>query len=267
MKNNNLKEIKPIYIQDTSPQNDNELSLIDLALILVKHKKMIVLVILLFFILGVAKSLMSTKSYTFNTSIEIGSQVIDGVIQPFESSETLLAKLQFSFIPQSLIEYYSSSNEQVRYKINSHSPQGSNIIILDAIGAEAEARTLSELLLNITQKIITDHNRIHLATQQRLKAIKSQAESELELLSSNKDNQDEKKRLLRSRIDVYSSQLANLRQTRQIFPPIKSHDSVSKSGKVIVTIFTLIGIFVAVFISFFAEFVIKVREKSKSSNS
>ncbi len=67
-------------------------------------------------------------------------------------------------------------------------------------------------------------------------------------------------------IEVYSSQLANLRETREILPPMKSIEPTGgTSGKLIIIIAAFAGIFLGVFSAFFAEFVAKIREACRQN--
>ena len=66
-------------------------------------------------------------------------------------------------------------------------------------------------------------------------------------------------------IELYSSQLANLRKTREILPPMKSIEPTGTSRKLIVIISAFAGVFLGVFSAFFAEFVAKIREASRQN--
>ena len=108
MKDKDLPEVKPIYIHEASYSTDDEISLVDLALVLVKRIKLISLIIVIFILFGFVITQFVTKQYTYSTSLEIDNQMIGGNIKAFESPHTLLAKLEHSFIPQALNELSKS---------------------------------------------------------------------------------------------------------------------------------------------------------------
>ena len=162
MKNNDLQEIKPVYVHEASYSTEDEISLLDLAMVVVKRKKLFSLIFTGFIALGIAAALLNPKKYTYSTSIEIGSQIISGTISPFESPQTLLAKTQHVFIPQTLNEQRQTNPEDKKiYKITASIPKSSIIIILEIKGAEDETDLLKSLLQDIAQKAILDHSRIY----------------------------------------------------------------------------------------------------------
>ncbi|MCW9014466.1 MAG: Wzz/FepE/Etk N-terminal domain-containing protein [Gammaproteobacteria bacterium] len=266
MNSNNLKEIKPIYIQEAIPYADDEISLIDLAMVLILRKKMIGIILTLFIALGITAALLIPKKYTYSTSIEIGSQIINGTINSFESPQTLLAKLQHSFIPRTLNEHQQLNPEDdKKYKINASIPKSSEIIVLEIKATEDQADSVIKLLQNITQKATQDHSRIFESVKRNLQSRLQQANTKLAKLGSGTDNQGEKTSL-QDNIENYSAQLANLRNTREILPPMKSIEPTGTSRILIVIIAIFSGLFIAIFTAFFAEFATKVREKSSESS-
>lgn len=257
MKNNDLHESRSLY-----PPND-ALNLIDLVIILVKRKMLIILTTIFFLVLGIAAASITTKKYTYSTSLEIGSQLISGSIVTFESPQTLLAKLQYNFIPQVLNEQTLINNNAPRkYKIKTSIPKMSNLIIISVKGTEEDADTIKTLLHNTTQKVVLDHNHIYKSIKSDLSLQLEENIKTLSKLSSNADNRDERNSL-RNRVAVQSSLLTNLRNTREISPPIKSVESSSINIKLIIIAMTITGLLTAVFIALFAEFITKVQEKIK----
>ena len=265
MKDSNIQELKPVYIHEANYSADDEISLIDLAMVLVNRKKLIGLIFIGCIVLGIAAALLIPKIYTYSTSIEIGSQIISGTISPFESPETLLAKMQHVFIPQALNEQRQTNPEDKKiYKITASIPKSSIIIVLEIKGAENGTDLLKSLLQNITQKAILDHSRIYDSVRKNITSRLKQATSELQILKKTDDNETEittQQRL----IEVYSSQLANLRETREILPAMKSIEPTGTSRRLIVIVAAFAGVFLGVFSAFFAEFIAKVRETSKQN--
>jgi uncharacterized protein involved in exopolysaccharide biosynthesis len=267
MKNNNLQEGKPVYIHEPYYSTDDEISLIDLTMVLVRRKRMIAITTTFIIALGVIAALLTPKSYTFSTTIDIGSQIIGGTIKPFESPQTLLAKIQHVFIPQTLNEQRQTNSEDIKnFKIKASIPKNSVIIILKINGTENESDLITGLLQNVTQQAIQDHQRIYNAAKQNLLALKEQLKTELAALEPAKDNWANERRLLKSNLEVHVAALANLRNTHEIMPPMRSIEATGTSRKLIVIIAAFLGIFLAVFAAFLAEFIAKVKEKSQADN-
>ena len=263
MKNNELQEVKPIYIHDARYSSNDEISLIDLAKILIKRKKLISIIIICFLIAGVIAALAIPQKYTYSTSIEIGSQILNGSIEAFEPPETLLAKLQHSYIPQVLTEQRLTDSENKRtYRIKANIPKNSTIIVIEVKETEDKADLMKTLLSSITQNAINDHKRIFESVKLNLQSQLKIANTKLANLGSNTDNQAEKYRL-QSSIEGLSTQLTNLRNTRTVVPTIRSLQPTGVSRRLIAIMAGIAGLFTAVFAAFFAEFAAKVREEDQ----
>ena len=265
MKNSDKQELKPVYIHEVNYSADYEISLVDLVIVLIRRKKMIAIITTVIISLGVITALLVPKSYTFTSSIEIGSQIINLAIRPFESPETLLAKIQHVFIPQALNEQRQTDPEdETKYKINTSIPKSSAIIVLEIKGTEDKTDLFKSLLQSITQKAILDHSRIYDSVRNNITSRLKQATSELQILKQSNDNETELA-TQQNLIENYSSQLAIFRETREILPPMKSIEPTGTSRKLIVIISAFAGVFLGIFSAFFAEFVAKIREASRQN--
>lgn len=257
------QELKPVYIHEANYSAKDEISLVDLALILIRRKIMIAVIFFSIVALGVVTAWLTPKSYTFSTSIETGSRVIDGTVIPFEAPEPLLAKMQNVFIPQTLNEQRQSNPEDKKqYKIIARIPKSSVIIVLEIKGTEDKADLMTTLLQKITRQAVQDHKRIHDAVKNSLIALKKRSETELISLGAKGDSLEGKTQILHENIEIYQSQLANLRNTREILPPMRSIEPTGTSRKLIMIIAIFAGVFLGVFSAFFAEFIAKVKERS-----
>lgn len=267
MKNNDLQDLTPVYVRQTDYSTDDEISLVDLARALARRKKMIAIISTLIIALGVLAALLTPKSYTYSTSIEIGSQLVDSAIKPFSSPETLLAKIQHAFIPRVLNEQQQVDPEGKKiYTIKTSVPKNSTIIILEIKGTEDESGLITNLLQQVTQQAIEDHRRIYNAVKTNLNALIQQSKAELAAIDSENINLMDKKRHLKSRIESHQAALVNLQNTREISPPTKSIKPSGTSKKLIVSIAIFGGIFLAVFSAFFAEFIAKVKEQTQDES-
>jgi len=263
MKNNNLQDIKPTYLQETRYASDDAISLIDITIILLNRYKLITFVLIGFLILGIAIALLIPNKYTYSTSLEIGSQIINGEVRAFESPQTLLAKLQHSFIPKALLNHkQANAADKEIYTLSASIPKSSNIIVLETKGTEKQAKLLSQLLHNVTQKSVKDHSRFYESVKLNLTSRLNVGIDELKSLKQSNNNQTEISNQ-QNLIELYSSQLANLRNTRELLPPMQSLEPSGASGGLIIIIAAFAGLFVGVFVAFIAELISKVKDATK----
>ena len=267
MKNHTTNNQKPVYIHEVNYASDSEISLIDLVMVLIRHRWTIVTITIFAFILGLTVVFSMPKKYTYTTSIEIGSQIINGNIKFFESPQTLLAKLQHGFIPKTLDEHrQAATKDSAKYSIKASIPKNSEIIVIEIKGTEDNAEKIIKLLQSVTTKAIHDHKRIYEAVKKNLISLEEQAKNELDSLGQRK-NQEERRKFLKGAIAVHKSELANLSNTREILPPMQSINAAGPSRKLIVIIATLAGIFLGVFSAFLSEFIAKVKERNFSTGN
>jgi len=144
----------PYYIED-------EISLVDLWVVLVRHKTLLFGSLVFCVVVGMLIAFLLNKQYTYTTSIELGSRIVNSGIVPIEEPQTLLAKIQESFIPMVLQEYYGNNqNSNIHIKMDSRIPKGSEIIVISSKGPEEKENTFKQLQLAVVERVREDHKRI-----------------------------------------------------------------------------------------------------------
>lgn len=265
MKNNN-QELRPIYIGESSNYNDDDISLIDLAITIVRRKVLFFRVFVLIFALGTTFALLVPNKFTYSATIEVGWQIIGGTIKYIETPKTLIAKLEHGYITQTLTEHRQTHPEDTKkYIINAKTPEAdSSIILLQTSGRESQSEILKGFLQTIIQKAVQDHNRMYQSIKNDMESRLKQANNSLKLLRNSKDNETEVASY-QNIIESLSSRLANLHNTREALPPIKSLEPTSTSRVTMVIASILTAIFLGIFAVFTAEFLSKIKEKQKIS--
>ncbi|HHI93652.1 MAG TPA: hypothetical protein ENK04_09105 [Gammaproteobacteria bacterium] len=329
---------------------EDEINLVDLWLVLVKHRTLMVAVVVLCVLAGIMFALLVPPKYQYSTSIELGTRLSGNNVVVIESPETLLAKIQESYIPlarqQYLIEHPAMEGVP---KIEARIPKGSQVIVLSSKGAERDGVTHKAVQQAVIDMITADHGRITDVLRKETEILQNQAVAKLEelkddatliqarekrledvsaLLTSQakevrddlaqarmdranaiKQTKDESRALTlmmldsgvqqyrqrlaqieeRLKIKVVDSrdtlvrqlasnrrtqlsqqdtigkleiQLANLRETRALMPPMRSPEAKGPGGALIVMLALVLGLMLGVFAAFFAEFLSKVRNQS-----
>lgn len=259
------QNLKPVYIHEAVlTQNGDEISLVDLALVLIKRKKLIIGITLLFTLAGIALALLTPKHFKVTASITVGSQLVDGQFRSFENINSVLAKTEINFIPYVLSQFHANqaAKLQKRYNISVSIPKGSDILLLQAQGESSDTETLKDLLGRVSQMVITDHQRIHDALRLDMQTQIEGLRLQLAQLGKSPGEKIES-RYVQLQIKSLQQQLANLQPTRQILQPMLDDNPTGKNRKLIVIGALIIGLFLSVFAAFFAEFLTKVREKQQ----
>lgn len=170
--NNSNQYPTPIYAED-------EISLIDLVTVLVRRKKTIYWVFFIILILGIITAFLSPKKYSYSTTIEIGQRIEKGEVKLIDETETLLAKINNSYIPLALQAYYKANPEDEKiYKVEASIPKKSHIIILTSKGMGKEDVILKSLSEEVIKKVVLDHSRL-------INIIKKNYELQIKLIENN----------------------------------------------------------------------------------
>jgi len=177
--NPNQQGIPTYYYED-------EISLIDLWLVLVRRKKLLIATFLAIVVMGLVAAFVMPKKYSYSTSIEIGSRVIEDRVQPIESPQTLLAKISESYIPFVQLQYRNeSSGDDNIYKLSARVPKDSQIIVLESSGSEEQEAVYKDLQQRVINQVQSDHKRILEVIRKELEISRNEAINKLEELKDN----------------------------------------------------------------------------------
>ena len=157
-------------------QQEDEISLIDLFLVLVKQKKIIFVVTLLCVLGGIIFALIKPKLYTYSTTIEIGATVSedgDGSVRLIDQPDNVVAKIKESYIPQVQHEYLKNHPNASPPKIDVRIPKGSELVILESKAKFDDAKTQLELHESVLDRLINNHKK-------RLNFSRNQIQSKLD---------------------------------------------------------------------------------------
>ena len=188
---------------------EDEISLVDLWLVLVKRKNVFFFIILISFLAGLLYAFLKPLAYEFSTSIEVGLRS-DGVV--IEPTQSVLAKLQEAYIPLVLSVHNVDVPEEAKItEIKSSVAKGSDIIRLSVKGNESNESVYKSLLNSVVEKITTDHKRVSslvkndlLLSIKKQENISSQLTNEFILMQSQMKRLDKKEQLLNKRIESLS---------------------------------------------------------------
>lgn len=262
MKEKTLQENKLDNAHQVNFSTNDEINLTDLALILIRRKTLVLIIFISVLVASIIFSVLTPRAYTYSTTIEVGSQIINGSLKPLESAHTLVAKIEYNYIPLILNQLkQSDSKNKTIYRVKSSVLKSSNIALLEIKGTEAESETLIAILEKASQQAVQDHTRIYQSIKSSLEAQLKQRTADLKFLKKSNNNETE---IIsnRAHIEALSLQLANLRNTKQIQTPIRSIEPTSISKTLTIIISAFAGILLGIFIAFVTEFVVKIKKNN-----
>lgn len=191
------------------PRDDDEISLIDLWLVLARRRRLVLGTVLACLGLGLAWAFLKTPEYRYWATIEIGSRIIGERAELLESPTSAAAKLRENYVPDA-IHKYVDGGEKVDWipEIDVSTPKDSGVIVLAAKSAREYEGAIAQLLSSAAQSLEVDHQRIladvRMSLESDAKAAANQLEElkgELEILESEKKRLAVREELLRTDIE------------------------------------------------------------------
>ncbi len=155
-----LKSEKEFPRGITGAPVENEISLVDLFLILVKHKKWIALSLIASLSVGLFYVYRTSKVelYQYTTQIELADLIYKE--KKIDSVGNTLAKLENSYIPYVLNDYAERNPGYGYPAVKASVPKGSDLILLQSKGSIASNALHKEAQESITEKLLIDHKAI-----------------------------------------------------------------------------------------------------------
>ena len=201
-------------------EHDDEISLIDLWIVLVRRKWVIAGVLLLCILLGLGWVLLKPPTYQYESAIQIGQVITDGSLQPIAPVESVLATIQETYIPLARSRLLSA-DEVGGFKLDARSPSGSELIVMSGEGAPAQQHKYLQLLQSVIEQVRASQLSRFEAAREAVERERGSAESQLEQLKAEASlSQEQLKRLddwtqtLGRRLQSARSDLQALRQQR-----------------------------------------------------
>ncbi|MCW8956489.1 MAG: Wzz/FepE/Etk N-terminal domain-containing protein [Gammaproteobacteria bacterium] len=150
---------EPVFRQ---PYPDDEIDLVDLWLVLIRHKTVIAVIACLVLLAGSLFALSMPTKFNYSTSIQIGAVVeMDSGRNHFvfiEEPETVLAKINETYIPYALNRYSNENPDSlIQPDIKARIPKKSSLIVLEARGEEKYEAIYQTLLKAVAEMVVEDH--------------------------------------------------------------------------------------------------------------
>ncbi len=272
---------------------DDEISLVELWLVLVKRWKIVCIIFSLSLTLGVIIALSTPIKFLFSTTVEL-AQVNSKLV---ESIGSVLAKLKHSHIPQVL----GTEKDGELFEVEANNPRGSKMLVLTSLGLATDAEVIRRLHHSILDLLIKDQRALAEALDTPRKKKYSLLESQISIdtgrISKLKQSEKRLENALvalgdtaissqEGGIDLLQAQALNAhalmgaedamidyqsrlfelksaielsRQTTAGEVAVRSLKPSGIGAMAIILLSAMIGIFVGILAAFFLEFIAKAR--------
>ncbi len=147
----------PIYKRDT-------IDLVDVYLLIDKRRKILILVVICFMLVGFLSTISKQPVYLYTTTIAIGSSVSKNRASGFESIQTVQNKIEKSFIPLVLSQYASEHPgerpDDYIGNIKVSIPKRSEVVVLTSKAKAKHGDIIKMLQQRVVDMLSKDHEYI-----------------------------------------------------------------------------------------------------------
>ena len=185
MTNNNLPARR-----EAEFRYDDEISLVELWLVLAKHRLVIVLSTLALGALGVAYALLTPAQYEYSTSLQIGSRLAGSDYRLIEPPAAVVARINRGYLP---VLHRELVPERERLEIEARTEGDGGLIVVSGEATEEDGELFLGILSRVSDKVIEEHERLIDDFRQQLVLQQQQANIRLEALQA--EAEDVRKRL------------------------------------------------------------------------
>jgi hypothetical protein len=237
-----LHEITPAAtpaLVDRQWLEDDSINLVDLWLELSKRKHIILSAIVVALATGSLIALFSPTKYSYTTSIALGTKLehsnAGDTSALIEEPQTVLAKIQESYIPLAQQQYRQQhAGEEKNYQIEAHNPKGSQLIVIQAKGAEEDGPAYLQHLQMVTNYIVKDHQHVMDIERGRIQTQLALAKIKLEELTDPSTLATQQKQL-EAQLNSARIKLDELQDPRVLaVPRQKLEGQLAREGKKLV---------------------------------
>jgi hypothetical protein len=197
---------------------DDDISLVDVALLLIKHKRVLFAVFASIMLLGLSAILFMPKTYDYKAVLEIGSYRLpeqDGVLgkrQEIESITQVKSKLEKRFIPAVWLAYNQQNPDAGFPSVKVSAPTDSNVIELNVTGDQAKTQMYIELLNQVSANLISDHNQKLLDVREQVMQAIEKQRIKVGEYAAELENAKAEQRVLRKRMSEIQQEKTMLTQ-------------------------------------------------------
>lgn len=162
---------------------DDEISLIDLWIILVRRRWVVAGVLLLCLVLALGWALLKPPTYQYESTIQVGQVFTAGGLRPIESVNSVLARIQEVYIPLARGRLLTA-DALGGFKLDASSPEGSELVVISGEGVASQQSTYLRLLQDVIEQLRADLLPRFQAAREAIERERGNAETRLEQLKA-----------------------------------------------------------------------------------
>lgn len=260
-----------------------EIDLVDLAIVLVRRWRVMLVVLLLTVVLGATVAWLKGVNYEYSAIVDIGQRP-DGVL--LDSPDAVQTSIRNAIVPAIAATTETEELQELARRVKVEGIQGSGTVIVKVLAPKAMESQVSQLFAQIRERLIVRQaaafERLIKPLQEQIAAreaeiaVLSQELTKLEAELPNVTDQarlllidrigrlQQARRVAQREVALLSTDIGRTAPTRMSEDPQRSISKQGTSSTLIVALSAALGVVLAVFAAFFAEFAAHVRARLRS---
>lgn len=245
--------------------DDDEISLVDLAKILIKRWKAVVITFTVIVLGALAYALMQERGYQYVSIYHVAEQAPAGNNSQaaLESPDAVIAKIQNLYlgpVTRELLE--SSGRERLPFEITLSNPEDTLLVRIISEASEANQELVTRMHEQLLAKIAEDQSQLLARNRERLE---QQLESAQQTLAAAEEGGADGELLgvLMSRVVELENKLTQLSEGQAAQEAVQSLEPTGTSRMLILALGIVLGGVLALMAAFFSHFASLVRASIK----
>ncbi|MCG2634290.1 MAG: Wzz/FepE/Etk N-terminal domain-containing protein [Gammaproteobacteria bacterium] len=245
---------------------DDEISLIDVWLLLTRRRIMIGLILVICLLAGGGYALLAEPKYEYKSLLEIGQTPLGTLNEPemadIENPATVEAKLNSSGISRARqMATDTLDRPSTTPEANISRPKGTGLILVTSTAPSADYTLVQNLHETLLNQVVDEHAALTGATLARYQAQLAVEQNRLEQYIKDPQTSAYIRDMQRQKVDQLVALIENMRPTRIIQIAAQSEKPTSPGKAAILALSGLLGLMVGVFMAFLAEFLANARRE------
>ncbi|MCE8040698.1 lipopolysaccharide biosynthesis protein [Halomonas daqingensis] len=241
-------------------QDDDEISLVDLAKVLIKRWKTLLFTFLLVVGGVIAYALLQERTYQYVSIYQVAERAAgEGELAGLESPNSVIAKINNLYLGPVTRELHDSEGlERLPFDVTTSNPADTLLVRISTETSERHAELASQMHERMLERVIEDQQALYERSRARLE---QQLEGAQQALSAAQEGggQSELVAIHLERITELESRLAQLNEGHVVQVAVQSLEPAGTSRTLIVAIGLVLGAMLALMAAFFSHFASLVR--------
>lgn len=244
---------------DNRREYNDEISLVDLAATFVRRRRVFYVTFLIVTLMALVYALMTPAKYEYVSLLQLAE---DGDGEYLEEPGAVVATLENRWIPEETATFAQRNERRLPFKVQVSNPKDTGLIKLSTETTEQRAALVKEMHTSLINSVIERQQQLIERSRKVLESrIASQGKvvESLQALGSSENSATALASAIQKQAEL-ESDMESLKPAQSLVTSRQSTDGKGPSKSLIVVLGVLLGVMGGVFLAFFSEFIVLVRD-------